>query len=675
MRKPVLRRASVGIAALTLALAAAPARAGGPLEWNLSNCAEQHGANLTLSICGPGCSFTAVASFVAPVQGTIILPADFAISGSTQFTELRVTAGGKTVGYKYLGSPCAPSPCSGSLPPIVAHLLAGEVLLITLQEQELMCDGGGGITTVSFHDIDFVPDVGFVTGPGALDGSLLATAKGPHEQARLGQAVVLTGDLDGDGIGDAAASGSGTTGPDFVRFVSGATGATLFDALSTGFDAFGESLAAIGDLDGDGRTDVVAGVGDGNNGPARVLSGADGHVLLSIPAPGPNEQFAKSVSAAGDLDGDGVPDVLVGAPYAKPGGVNTGAARVYSGATGALLLEVSGAAGDEVGHSVASTGDVNGDGVPDLVVGAKGADVGAVNTGVIRVHSGADGVLLHELVGATLASSFWPRVLGAAGDLDGDGVGDVLGGDWAVDMGGHNAGVVRAYSGATGALLFELLGNEYDGLGYSVCAAGDWDGDGRDDAAISSEVGYVLVVSGATHEVLEQIVLGGIVDAVAPNQAAVAICAGGVDVDGDGHRDFAVGLPGANFIPGLGNAGKVVFVSGNPPDHVAPTLTGTGSLLPATPLRLDIAGGDALAQAILVAGASMVNLPFKGGLLVPAPNVIFAFPLNAAGASTLMGTWPAGIPAGASIWLQAWIADDDGPAGVVASAALQIITP
>ena len=69
------------------------------------------------------------------------------------------------------------------------------------------------------------------------------------------------------------------------------------------------------------------------------------------------------------------------------------------------------------------------------------------------------------------------------------------------------------------------------------------------------------------------------------------------------------------------------------------------------------------------------NLPFKGGLLVPSPMLIVTFGLNGAGAASLPGTWPAGIPSGASIWMQGWIPDDDGPVGLVATAALQIIAP
>ena len=652
---------------LSLALAAAPASAGDPVVWNLTGCAQQHGSNLTLSICGGDCDFFSSASFVAPKQGTVILRADYSGEGITTWNVLHVTAGGKLIGFQQ-GSPCSPTPCNATLDPIVAHLLPGEVLSISLQDPETFCELGS--STYSFEGLSFEPDVGFITGAGALDGSALATANGPESNSFLGGGVALLNDLDGDGHGDVAASGLGSTGPDYLRFLSGATGAVLFDVLDpNGNKEFGQHVAAVGDLDGDGRFDVIA-AADQGTAPALVLSGADGHVLHSI-APVPGDVGVAAVGAAGDLDGDGVPDVLVGSPLSDLGGLNSGAVRAYSGATGALLLSVPGLPGDEAGQGVASAGDVNGDGVPDLIVGVQNSDAFGLNKGSIRVHSGADGALIHELSPGSVPVDDWGELVAGAGDLDGDGVGDVIGGAPFGGLGGF----VRAFSGATGALLLELIGGQYEGIGRSVCAAGDWDDDGRDDVAVGAGAGYVLIISGATHEVLEQIVLAGITDAVAPGMGGPAMCAGGTDVDGDGQLDLAVGLPSADFGSGFGNAGKVVFVSGDPADHVAPTLTGSGTLLPSTPLTLHIAGGDAFATVFLVVSPIKANLPFKGGLLVPSPLAIFVVGLNGAGAANLPGTWPPGIPSGASLWLQGWIPDSDGPFGLVATATLQIIAP
>ena len=644
---------------LALALAAAPARAGDPIVWNLTGCAQQHGSNLTLTICGGDCDYLASAWFVATKQGTVILRADYSGSGSTLWHELHVTAGGKLIGFEQ-STPCGPTPCSGSLEPIVAHLLPGEVLSISIQDPEGFCDPFG-VSTYSFEGLSFEPDEGFITGAGALDGSVFATASGPTSSTRLGEGVALLNDVDGDGHGDAAASGHGSGGPDFLRFLSGATGAVLFDVLDpNGNKEFGQNVATVGDIDGDGRFDVIADADQGTS-PALVLSGADGHVLHSI-AVEPGDFSVGAVGAAGDLDGDGVPDVLVGAPNSGLGGLKSGAVRAYSGATGALLLSVPGLPGDEAGQGVASAGDVNGDGVPDLIVGVMYSDAFGPNLRTIRLHSGADGALLHELLGPQVPEGYWGEAVAGAGDLDADGMGDVICG---APFGG---GFVRAFSGATGALLFELIGGQYEGLGKSACAAGDWDDDGHDDVAVGSGAGYVLIISGATHEVLEQIVLAGITDALSQGMGGAAMCAGGVDIDGDGRLDFAVGLPNSG-------PGKVVFVSGDPADHMAPTLSGTGTLLPSTPFTLQLAGGDAFATVFLVVSPFKANLPFKGGLLVPSPLLIVTFGLNGAGAANLPATWPAGVPSGASLWLQGWIPDSDGPAGLVATAALQIIAP
>ncbi|HKB17215.1 MAG TPA: integrin alpha, partial [Planctomycetota bacterium] len=183
-------------------------------------------------------------------------------------------------------------------------------------------------------------------------------------------------------------------GPVTVR--SGAGGGVLLTIplpVPAGPVAFGSALAAAGDLNGDGVTDLIVGAsgtpglgGSVASGVAYVYSGATVAPLFTFPGSATGDAFGGSVAGPGDLDGDGVRDILVGA---RQGASLPGYAKAFSGATGALILTMSGAAaGDGFGTAVARAGDPNGDGVPDFMVGAPGADPGGVtNAGQVRVLS------------------------------------------------------------------------------------------------------------------------------------------------------------------------------------------------------------------------------------------------------------------------------------------------
>ena len=145
----------------------------------------------------------------------------------------------------------------------------------------------------------------------------------------------------------------------------------------------------------------------------------------------------------GDLDGDGVHDLALTAPFLSGGSVH-----VYSGATGELLFPpITTAGGGSLGIDVDPAGDVDNDGTPDVIAGAS-----ATGAGRAFVFSGIDGQLLRTFIGQVSGDRFGFGVVGL-GDITGDSVSDLLITATQHDTAGLNAGRAYVYSGADGALL------------------------------------------------------------------------------------------------------------------------------------------------------------------------------------------------------------------------------
>lgn len=273
------------------------------------------------------------------------------------------------------------------------------------------------------------------------DGSNLYSLAGTHVGDEFGAAVLGLGDVDGDGLGDFAIGAPTvpifSSGYDRVEVRSGATGGILHAIPPIAFgDNIGCALALLDDLDGDGSRDFATGALIGRY--FEVVSSKSGSILLTIHgSPPAADFFGESLAAIGDLDGDGFGDLLVGSPLRDNGAMRAaGTAEAFSTGSGTLLQKHPGfTANYEVGISVASAGDSNGDGVVDLLVGSE--------AGFASLYSGASGRLLYRFK-AALGTLNGLGVAGGA-DFDGDAFADVVLGD--PDRGALHPGHVEVRRG------------------------------------------------------------------------------------------------------------------------------------------------------------------------------------------------------------------------------------
>ncbi|HMB71217.1 MAG TPA: integrin alpha, partial [bacterium] len=294
-----------------------------------------------------------------------------------------------------------------------------------------------------------------------------------------------------------------------------------------------------------------------------------------------NAHFGWSVCTAGDVNGDGYSDAIVGAPDWDGGAVGSGAAFVYHGGPNGLQATAawnqSGfTLNGRYGHCVSTAGDVNGDGYYDIIVGEPAWTGNQTNEGRALVyHGSASGLSFvpawtaewFEAFAETGASVAW------AGDVNGDGHDDVLVGIPSDDRSRlPDAGMVRVFHGSASGLstsaAINLLGQEPgEEFGYSVCTAGDVNADGYSDIAVGSwkwdgpgtDRGRVQVWLGSASGITGSSDWSAEGEADGDLFGAAAATVG--DGDGDGYADLIVGAPYYNGV--YADVGKVYIYQGN----------------------------------------------------------------------------------------------------------------
>ncbi|MBI5515737.1 MAG: VCBS repeat-containing protein [Deltaproteobacteria bacterium] len=317
----------------------------------------------------------------------------------------------------------------------------------------------------------------YLGGAGGL-GVTPRTLTGPTSGSSFGNSVASAGDVNGDGYGDVVVSAVGSGTAYVYLGGAGGLGATPRTLTGpTGTTYFGSNVASAGDVNGDGYADLVLG-SDGTSAAYIYLGGAGGPGATPTTVAGPSAvRFGWSVAGAGDLNGDGYADLVVGAYYA-------GMVYIYLGGAGGLSATATTLTGptgsSNFGQHLANAGDLNGDGYADLVVGAPGSMLFPPTEGRVYVYLGGAsglGATPTTLSSASPDLSFG-RVVAGAGDLNGDGYADLV-------VGSGDLNAAYFYLGrASGLSTTSTTVTGPRGFGGAAAGAGDVNGDGYADLIV-----------------------------------------------------------------------------------------------------------------------------------------------------------------------------------------------
>jgi hypothetical protein len=453
---------------------------------------------------------------------------------------------------------------------------------------------------------------------------------GGQANANLGISVASAGDVNGDGYSDILVGAEYYTaanaqeGAAYLWYGSPTVPSVSANWSATGGVAnafFGQSVASAGDVNGDGYSDILIGAynyanGQSTEGAAFLWNGSPNGLSCGAGCPVAantanwrvegnqnNASLGFAVASAGDVNGDGYADILVGASgytnpismegaaflwYGSAHGIACGAGCPTTPASAAWNI-LGGQIGAAMGRSVASAGDVNGDGYDDILVGASSMDVGNTDEGIAYLWYGSasgPAAIADWNAQANQDGAYMGFSVASAGDVNNDGYSDIIIGASLYDNGEADEGAVFVWHGSASGMAANgipdtnglpdigdevwRIEGESNGawLGYSAASAGDINGDGYSDVVVGAPLfsnpnngegqvrGYLSGVSGATLGIAWD-AESNQVDARLGSSVSTA-----GDINGDGYSDVIV----AAFlydVGGLVDAGRVYIFLGS----------------------------------------------------------------------------------------------------------------
>ena len=343
------------------------------------------------------------------------------------------------------------------------------------------------------------------------------TAESNQADARFGMSVATAGDVNNDGYADVIVGvpyyddGQENEGA-IVVFYGSSTGLNQINwqgrESNQAGARFGSSVGTAGDVNNDGFADVIVGApyfdrGQTDEGAVAVYHGSASGLSLNPDWTAESNQaealFGSSVGTAGDVNGDGFADVIVGVPYHSNDQSREGGAAVYHGTSSGLSptpswTAESNQAGAVFGFSVGTAGDVNGDGFADVIIGAPNYENGQADEGRAYVYHGSAAGLsatANWSAESNQEMAYFGSSVATAGDVDGDRFFDVIVGAHVFSGGEYGEGRAFVFHGSTAGLgpapRWTAESNQAGArFGVSVATAGDVNGDGFADVIVGA---------------------------------------------------------------------------------------------------------------------------------------------------------------------------------------------